>query len=302
MQRGSKSHIRMLLPSRSASTLDRGLSTDHDRDLLQLQADLDLLGERISSLGGDAEAAEGLRFEGKSNLVAAKLRLVEQILRRIQQVDALVLRATEPAMPSRGPGRRVSGRDLHLLPSHLQVVDRLRDLFDRTRRLSVEAEQVTSSGGDRVKLARLEVERSEQTKLLETTLRENKALQKRVEEMQRQLQTTELKLKDTIQSHYGLEEPSTRNPRPESIERESNLSGRLVQSGFLSDGEMTDGIFIDKHTFIRFIEDLAVSSDGFISLWREETLKTATRSAKDAEHMLEIHQRLTEVERERDLL
>ena len=306
MRRNSRGHLR-LLPSRSASgslfpevaLMDGPL----ERDVRSLRADLDLLGERIVALGGDpVETADGPSPMTKSDPTTAKLQLVMLVIRRIHLVDSLVLRATEPALPSRGPGRSSVGRDLHLLPAHLRLVDRLRDLYDRSRRQSMDTDQVEQG-----KVARLEVERTEFARSLESTRRERAGLREQLQEVQRQAKSLENALGEArreIERLRDLAKTAELRPPPKPVggEHEPMSVERLVQSLPPPEDSMSDPILIDKFAFTELLQGLSVSADRFRTLWNKYVAATETKRAQDVDRKLEFENTLVELVREKSNL
>ena len=306
MRRNSRGHLR-LLPSRSASGSlfpEVALLDDHlERDVRSLRADLDLLGERIIALGGDpVETADGPSPMTKSDPITAKLQLVMLVIRRIHLVDSLVLQATEPALPSRGPGRSSVGRDLHLLPAHLRLVDRLRDLYDRSRRLSMDTDQVEQG-----KVARLEVERTEFARALESTRRERAGLREQLQEVQRQTKSLENALGEArreIECLRDLAETAElrQPPNPADDEKEPMSVERLVQSLPPQEESTSDPILIDKFAFTKLLQGLSVSADRFRTLWNDYVASTESKRAQDDDRKLEFENTLAELTREKSNL
>jgi len=87
---------------------------------------------------GDGPAAEESRTEeGASD---QKLRLLESVLQQLAVLDRVVLKKTAPeAVPGTNVAARRSSRgfDLHCIPTHLHLVDRLLDLHAQSKRVTV---------------------------------------------------------------------------------------------------------------------------------------------------------------------
>eukprot|EP01039_Chlorochromonas_danica_P008612 gene8612-9491_t len=84
----------------------------------------------------------GLRALAESERKASETKLshLQQLLERISEYDRLILSKTAPPETSSSgqPYRRKSmGADLHSLPSHLRLVDRLLDLYNQSKRVTV---------------------------------------------------------------------------------------------------------------------------------------------------------------------
>jgi len=87
---------------------------------------------------GDGPAAEESRTE--EGAAEQKLRLLESVLQQLAVLDRVVLKKTAPeAVPGTNVAARRSSRgfDLHCIPTHLHLVDRLLDLHAQSKRVTV---------------------------------------------------------------------------------------------------------------------------------------------------------------------
>ena len=87
---------------------------------------------------GDGPAAEESRPE--EGAAEQKLRLLESVLQQLAVLDRVVLKKTAPeAVPGTNVAARRSSRgfDLHCIPTHLHLVDRLLDLHAQSKRVTV---------------------------------------------------------------------------------------------------------------------------------------------------------------------
>ena len=87
---------------------------------------------------GEGPAAEESRPE--EGAAEQKLRLLESVLQQLAVLDRVVLKKTAPeAVPGTNVAARRSSRgfDLHCIPTHLHLVDRLLDLHAQSKRVTV---------------------------------------------------------------------------------------------------------------------------------------------------------------------
>lgn len=128
---------------------DQGRSKD---EINKIQQDISTLTLKISQLSGENQiiSTDVVKLESQSPFVSGlrssteklkdpkieKLKLMEGMLEKICEYDRWVLRKTAPE--SETPRRRGSkGVDLFLVPTHLHIVDRLFDLYNQSKRVTV---------------------------------------------------------------------------------------------------------------------------------------------------------------------
>jgi uncharacterized coiled-coil protein SlyX len=90
----------------------------------------------VAGIRGLAESAS-ISSSGGSDGADLKLSMLEKVLKKIVDLDRLLLQKTAPESdPSRTNARRGSrGMDLFSLPTHLHVTDRLMDLYSQSKRV-----------------------------------------------------------------------------------------------------------------------------------------------------------------------
>jgi DNA repair exonuclease SbcCD ATPase subunit len=152
---------------------DSSASKKHKDDIDRIQQDLNVLNQKIAeargesssvhatsvhlagneSKGGASPFVSGLRTLAESersvpgkDVKDLKISTLESLLEKISEYDRLILAKTVPAETSTSgqPLRRKSfGTDLNVLPNHLRVVDRLVDLHNSNKRVTVLRQTVT---------------------------------------------------------------------------------------------------------------------------------------------------------------
>lgn len=98
--------------------------------------------QSIAAKDSGSQFVSSLRAMADSERRAAETKLthMQQLLDKVCEYDRLILNKTAPpeVSASGAPFRRKSlGADLHSLPSHLRIVDRLVDLYNQSKRVTV---------------------------------------------------------------------------------------------------------------------------------------------------------------------
>jgi len=139
----------------------------------RLQQDLVLLTQKVADLSGEPQRApaapvldgpttapnspfvSGLRgmAEGASTLGASsggaleiKVSMLEKVLKKVAELDRLLLRNTAPEGHSANARRGSRGMDLFSLPTHLHITDRLLDLHTQSKRVITVTTTAAASG------------------------------------------------------------------------------------------------------------------------------------------------------------
>ncbi len=137
----------------STSSSSSALAAE-DSNTNTINQDLSLISQKIADISGDsalpalASAApasstfvSGLRSlahsSSSSNIADENYKNMEKLMSKIGELDRLVLKKTAPPA-SEQPARRLSRNvDLHHLPTHLHLIDRLMDLYNQSKRVTV---------------------------------------------------------------------------------------------------------------------------------------------------------------------
>ena len=100
----------------------------------------------LRGLAGSASSAPGGGAVGSD----LKLNMLEKVLKKIMEMDRVVLQKTAPeAETGRANARRGSrGMDLSSLPTHLHVTDRLMDLYSQSKRVVTVTKTSTAPESD----------------------------------------------------------------------------------------------------------------------------------------------------------
>lgn len=111
-------------------------------DIKKLQQDMNLLSARLSqgnpassSVVGDLRSTVADARGPAPATVASKTELLDNILKKIAELDRSILKKTEPVNAEHARPRRNSNTmDLHCIPTHFQIIDRLVDLHTQSKR------------------------------------------------------------------------------------------------------------------------------------------------------------------------
>jgi DNA repair exonuclease SbcCD ATPase subunit len=152
---------------------DSSASKKHKDDIDRIQQDLNVLNQKIADAKGESSSVHatsinlagnegkggaspfvsGLRSLAESerslpgkDVKDLKISTLESLLEKISEYDRLILAKTVPAETSTTgqPQRRKSfGTDLNVLPTHFRVVDRLVDLHNSNKRVTVLRQTIT---------------------------------------------------------------------------------------------------------------------------------------------------------------
>ena len=89
----------------------------------------------VSGLRGMAEGASSSSSSSSGGAVQIKMDMLEKVLKKVAELDRLLLKSTAPAGQSANARRGSRGMDLFSLPTHLHVTDRLLDLHTQSKRV-----------------------------------------------------------------------------------------------------------------------------------------------------------------------
>ena len=150
-----------LPPSGSSSSKISGGTAPTNEEVNKLQQDLILLTQKIADLTGEPQRApptpsldgpanapnspfvsglRGMADSGSnssgSSVDALRLTMTEKVLKKVMELDRVLLKKTAPETDGTTRARRGSrGMDLFTLPTHLHITDRLLDLHQRSTRV-----------------------------------------------------------------------------------------------------------------------------------------------------------------------
>jgi len=100
----------------------------------------------VSGLRGMAEGASAVGASSGSAL-EVRMSMLEKVLKKVAELDRLLLRKTAPDGQHANARRGSRGMDLHSLPTHLHVTDRLLDLHTQSKRvITVTTTKATAPG------------------------------------------------------------------------------------------------------------------------------------------------------------
>ena len=150
----------LITSSSSSSSSSKIVSSE---ELAKINQDVSILQARISHLNGEpviqtppstiavlghsnvtspfVSGLRGLTTENSTktivdNSLELKIEAYESVLKKIIELDRLVLKKTSPTDVT-AVRRKSNGNDLHTLPTHLHLADRLMDLHTQSKRVTV---------------------------------------------------------------------------------------------------------------------------------------------------------------------
>ena len=135
-----KGSLKQLSNSRSGPSGIVGKNSLVSEEIKKLQQDVLLLSTKISqntggSVVGDLRSTVADARSGTETPVQTKAEVLDEILKKVTELDRAILRKTEPEQQEGARPRRNSNTvDLYSLPTHFHVVDRLIDYHTRSKR------------------------------------------------------------------------------------------------------------------------------------------------------------------------
>lgn len=127
----------------SAPTAVVGKASIASDDIKKLQQDIVLISARLSQgnpasstvVGDLRSAVADARSSVDSLPPATKAELMDEVLRKVAELDRGILKRTEPALTEgQRPRRNSNTMELFSIPTHFQIIDRLVDLHTQSRR------------------------------------------------------------------------------------------------------------------------------------------------------------------------
>lgn len=229
--------------SKSFLSNEKSMQSDETTKMYQ---DLDLLSRKMTELSPPGfvssvrSSVDGQRHTTTPDGKDSKLRLLENVISKIIDLDRIVLRQTDPAdRGNASKSRAARGMDLNTIPTHLHIVDRLLDLHVQHRRNSLFTVQQSTSprsavvGSPRISVSQpspkpppsASIATTNNTKL--TKERERELISQTQEQMRQKYETEVLKVKLQLQAS----ETSSRmlQERLEKAQAESNALSRKLE-------------------------------------------------------------------------
>jgi hypothetical protein len=138
------------------------------QDIKNLEQDLKTLNSKLCDLTGEniqlssssivpspfVNSMRGLSDKSSpiESITDTKINLMEQVLKKITELDRAILKKTIPEGVTNDTSirRQSRGTDLFTIPTHLHITDRLLDLHTQSKRVTVIRQTISGPGQDRI--------------------------------------------------------------------------------------------------------------------------------------------------------